>query len=170
MLSMTSAQPLVTALDEAGYATPTPIQQKAIPVLLSGHDLIGIAQTGTGKTLAYLLPIFQALETTDHVGPSAVVICPTRELAIQVAGEADKFGKHLGVRTVLAYGGTSSGSQKQAKSSSVQKLRLPKRRRARWRTAALFQRRGGYWWAILCCCTGRERRPWSKEVSGLSKS
>ena len=101
------------ALDDAGYVKPTPIQAQAIPILLRGHDLIGIAQTGTGKTLAYLLPIFQGLQPGGE-GPQAVVMCPTRELAIQVAGEADRFGKHLGVRTVLAYGGTSSGSQKQA--------------------------------------------------------
>ena len=100
------------ALDEAGYTTPTPIQEQALPLILAGHDLVGIAQTGTGKTLAYLLPILQAYrEPAD--GPQAVVVCPTRELAIQVAGEAERFGKHVGLRTVLAYGGTSSGHQKQ---------------------------------------------------------
>ncbi len=102
---------LVTALDEAGYATPTPIQAKAIPLIMSGHDLVGVAQTGTGKTLAYLLPILHAFKPGGE-SPHAVIVCPTRELAIQVAGEADRFGKHLGVRTVLAYGGTSSGGQK----------------------------------------------------------
>jgi ATP-dependent RNA helicase RhlE len=100
------------ALDEAGYAAPTPIQERAVPLLLAGHDLIGIAQTGTGKTLAFLIPILQAFKSGAE-GPQAVVVCPTRELAIQVAGEAEKFGKHLGLRTVLAYGGTSSGHQKQ---------------------------------------------------------
>ena len=104
---------LLQALDDAGYETPTPIQEQAIPVLMAGHDLVGIAQTGTGKTLAFLLPIFQKMETGGQ-GPQAVVVCPTRELAIQVAGEAERFGKHLGVRTVIAYGGTSSGSPKQA--------------------------------------------------------
>jgi len=99
------------ALDEAGYATPTPIQAKAIPLVMQGHDLVGVAQTGTGKTLAFLLPILQAFKPSAD-GPQAVVVCPTRELAIQVAGEAEKFGKHVGLRTVLAYGGTSSGQQK----------------------------------------------------------
>ncbi len=99
------------ALDDAGYDTPTPIQQKAIPILLTGQDLLGVAETGTGKTLAFLLPIFEALKQGDN-DAQAVVICPTRELAIQVAAEAKKFGDHLGVRTVLAYGGTSSGDQK----------------------------------------------------------
>ncbi|HEX6851587.1 MAG TPA: DEAD/DEAH box helicase [Candidatus Polarisedimenticolaceae bacterium] len=109
------------ALDEAGYTTPTPIQEQAIPILLRGHDLVGIAQTGTGKTLAYLLTIFQGLQDGGE-GPQAVVMCPTRELAIQVAGEAERFGKHLGLRTVLAYGGTSSGMQKQALSDGCDLL------------------------------------------------
>jgi ATP-dependent RNA helicase RhlE len=102
---------LQRALDEAGYTSPTPIQVKAIPLVLAGHDLVGVAQTGTGKTLAYLLPILQAFKSGGD-GPHAVVVCPTRELAIQVAGEAERFGKHLALRTVLAYGGTSSGQQK----------------------------------------------------------
>ncbi len=100
------------ALDDVGYDTPTPIQAQAIPILLSGRDLIGVAQTGTGKTLAYLLPIFENLRPVGD-DPQAVVICPTRELALQVGGEAERFGRHLGVRTVIAYGGTSSGDQKQ---------------------------------------------------------
>ncbi len=101
------------SLDEAGYDLPTPIQALAIPILLSGRDLIGVAQTGTGKTLAFLLPMFEGLRPGGD-DPQGVVICPTRELALQVAGEAERFGRHLGVRTVTAYGGTSSGDQKQA--------------------------------------------------------
>ena len=104
---------LLQALEQAGYSTPTPIQAKAIPILLQGHDLIGIAETGTGKTLAFLLPIFDAFRS-GHEDPQALVICPTRELAIQVAGEARRFGEPLGVRTILAYGGTSSGDQKRS--------------------------------------------------------
>jgi ATP-dependent RNA helicase RhlE len=109
---------LLQSLEEAGYDTPTPIQQKAIPILLEGRDLIGIAETGTGKTLAFLLPIFQRFRDS---GPDtqALVICPTRELAIQVAGQAQRFGARLGVRTVLAYGGTSSGEQKRSLASGV---------------------------------------------------
>jgi ATP-dependent RNA helicase RhlE len=103
---------IARALAEAGYALPTPIQSQAIPLVLAGHDLVGIAQTGTGKTLAFLIPILQAFKPSPE-GPFAVVVCPTRELAIQVAGEAERFGKHVGLRTVLAYGGTSSGHQKQ---------------------------------------------------------
>ena len=102
---------LLASLEEAGYDVPTPIQAKAIPILMQGHDMIGVAETGTGKTLAFLLPIFHGFRPGGH-DPQALVICPTRELAIQVAGEAERFGKQLGVRTVLAYGGTSSGEQK----------------------------------------------------------
>ena len=82
-------------LDEAGYDTPTPIQSKSIPILLGGQDLIGVAETGTGKTLAFLLPIFQRLQSGLH-DPQALVICPTRELAMQVAGDPDYWsGGHL---------------------------------------------------------------------------
>jgi ATP-dependent RNA helicase RhlE len=104
---------VMAALGEAGYTEPTPIQLKAIPVLMEGKDLIGVAETGTGKTLAYLLPIFRRMER-GSADPQALVICPTRELAMQVAGEAVRFGERLGVRTALAYGGTSSGGQKRA--------------------------------------------------------
>ncbi len=106
------------ALDEAGYQTATPIQRKAIPILLEGRDLVGVAETGTGKTLAFLLPIFEKLKPGES-DPQALVICPTRELAIQVAGEAERFGKRLGMRTVLAYGGTSSAYQKKALTAGV---------------------------------------------------
>jgi len=98
-------------LDEAGYSEPTPIQAEALPILLGGQDLIGVAETGTGKTLAFLLPIFQRLEA-DLKDPQGLVVCPTRELAQQVGAEAVRFGQDLGLRTVVAYGGTSSGDQK----------------------------------------------------------
>ncbi len=101
------------SLATAGYSTATPIQERAIPLLIRGTDLIGIAATGTGKTLAFLLPMFQRMTPGDR-DPQAVVICPTRELAIQVAGEAERFGAKLGVRTVLTYGGTSTGDQKRS--------------------------------------------------------
>ncbi len=102
---------ILQALDEVGYDTPTPIQEKAIPILLGGQDLIGIAETGTGKTLAFLLPFFQQLKKNLH-DPRAVIVLPTRELAMQVAAEAEKFGKYIGLRVVLAYGGTSTHDQR----------------------------------------------------------
>jgi len=109
---------LLLSLETAGFDSPTPIQEKAIPILLDGHDLIGVAQTGTGKTLAFLLPIFHRF-VRGGTDTQALVVCPTRELAIQVAREADRFGKEMGVRTVLAYGGTSSGDQKRALAEGV---------------------------------------------------
>jgi superfamily II DNA/RNA helicase len=104
---------ILEVLEEAGYIEPTPIQEKAIPILMQGTDLIGVAETGTGKTLAFLLPIFRHLDI-GAPEPQALVICPTRELAVQVAKESARFGECLGIRTELAYGGTSSGGQKRA--------------------------------------------------------
>jgi len=102
---------LMQALDTVGFTEPTPIQVQAIPFLLRGGDLVGVAETGTGKTAAFLLPILNGMEP-GGADPQALVICPTRELAMQVAGEARRFGDSIGARTVLAYGGTSSGQQK----------------------------------------------------------
>jgi superfamily II DNA/RNA helicase len=104
---------VLSALDEAGFDTPMPIQQQAIPILIKGRDLIGVAETGTGKTLAFVLPMFRSMPSGER-DPRGLVVCPTRELAMQVAGEAERFGRALGVRIVLAYGGTSSGDQKRA--------------------------------------------------------
>jgi ATP-dependent RNA helicase RhlE len=102
---------LMAALDEVGFTEPTPIQAQAIPSLLRGGDLVGVAETGTGKTAAFLLPILNGMKP-GGADPQALVICPTRELAMQVAGEARRFGESIGARTVLTYGGTSSGQQK----------------------------------------------------------
>jgi len=101
----------MTVLEEEGFVEPTPIQAQAIPLLLRGADLVGVAETGTGKTAAFLLPILNGMEP-GGVDPQALVICPTRELAMQVAGVARRFGASIGARTVLTYGGTSSGQQK----------------------------------------------------------
>jgi ATP-dependent RNA helicase RhlE len=102
---------LMEMLESIGFEEPTPIQAQAIPILMKGGDLIGVAETGTGKTAAFLLPALHAMEPGGH-DPQALVICPTRELAMQVAGEARRFGDAMGYRTVLTYGGTSSGHQK----------------------------------------------------------
>ena len=75
---------LKRALDELGFTTPTPIQTQAFPVILSGKDMVGIAQTGTGKTLAYALPIVQDLKFSEQVSPRVLVLVPTRELVVQV--------------------------------------------------------------------------------------
>ncbi|MEO6571381.1 MAG: DEAD/DEAH box helicase, partial [Ilumatobacteraceae bacterium] len=97
---------LLAALDELGYEEATPIQREAIPPLIAGHDLLGQAATGTGKTAAFALPILQLLDTSSRSSsPSALVLVPTRELAMQVSEAIFKYGRHLGVRVVPIYGG-----------------------------------------------------------------
>lgn len=96
-------EPLARAIADLGFESPTPIQAQAMPVLMSGRDLIGIAQTGTGKTAAFALPLLQKVETKKEV--QALVLVPTRELAIQVAGGIYDLGKHTGLRVAPVYGG-----------------------------------------------------------------
>ena len=103
--------PLVQAIDEVGYEAPTPIQRKTIPLLLEGKDLIGQAQTGTGKTAAFGLPILQKLDL-DRKEVQALVLTPTRELAIQVAEAIHTYSRKLGrVRVLPVYGGQSIQTQ-----------------------------------------------------------
>jgi len=96
---------LQQAIEEAGFKEPSPIQQDAIPVVLSGKDMVGQAHTGTGKTAAFGLPILNQLKCDGSV--EAVVIVPTRELAMQVADEIFRFGKFLNIKTATVYGGQS---------------------------------------------------------------
>lgn len=102
-------QEILKAIEDLGYNTPTPIQKQAIPVILSGADLRGSAQTGTGKTAAFILPALCKLakpSTLHGRGPRVLILVPTRELAIQVAEEAAKYSKYLDrVKTVCIYGG-----------------------------------------------------------------
>jgi ATP-dependent RNA helicase DeaD len=98
------ASPLLAALDHAGYQIPTPIQAAFIPEAVTGRDVIGQAQTGTGKTAAFLLPIMQGLRD-DVRGPQALVLGPTRELVVQIAAEAEKLSYGLAYRSVAIYGG-----------------------------------------------------------------
>ncbi|XP_009989325.1 PREDICTED: probable ATP-dependent RNA helicase DDX46, partial [Tauraco erythrolophus] len=106
---------ILTALKKHGYEKPTPIQTQAIPAIMNGRDLIGIAKTGSGKTIAFLLPMFRhimdqrALEEGE--GPIAVIMTPTRELALQITKECKKFSKTLGLRVVCVYGGTGISEQ-----------------------------------------------------------
>jgi ATP-dependent RNA helicase DeaD len=95
---------ILRAVQEAGFESPTPIQARAIPLLLEGKDLIGQAQTGTGKTAAFALPLIQATDVKQNV-TQVLVLAPTRELAVQVAGEFHSFSKHAGIRVVPVYGG-----------------------------------------------------------------
>lgn len=103
---------LVRAIRELGFEKPTAIQEKAIPVLLSGtKDFVGLAQTGTGKTAAFSLPLLQLIDV-DEKFPQALVVCPTRELCIQIVNEIELFKKHIrGVHVVAVYGGASMGAQ-----------------------------------------------------------
>ena len=99
---------LLTAVQALGFTEPTPIQQKAIPVLLQGtRDFIGLAQTGTGKTAAFGLPLLQLIRRQDRY-PQALIICPTRELCLQITGDLDKFkGKNSAISVTAVYGGAS---------------------------------------------------------------
>ena len=96
---------LLEALTALGYEEPTPIQREAIPPLLAGRDLLGQAATGTGKTAAFALPILQALQADRSNTPSALVLVPTRELAVQVSEAMHKYGRALGARVLPIYGG-----------------------------------------------------------------
>lgn len=99
---------ILRALDEAGYTEPTPIQAQAIPELLAGHDLMASAQTGTGKTAAFILPalsLLQEVHSSKSRGPRILVLTPTRELAAQVNEAARKYGKYMRARTVSIVGG-----------------------------------------------------------------
>ncbi|MFS7888033.1 DEAD/DEAH box helicase [Helicobacter pylori] len=90
---------------EAGFTSPSPIQEKAIPAVLQGRDVIAQAQTGTGKTAAFALPIINNLKNNHTI--EALVITPTRELAMQISDEIFKLGKHTRTKTVCVYGGQS---------------------------------------------------------------
>lgn len=104
---------LLSAILELGFTTPTPIQIEAFPVILSGKDVVGIAQTGTGKTLAYLLPILQDLKFSKQLNPRVLVLVPTRELVLQVVEMAESFAKLINVRVLGVYGGVNIHTQKQ---------------------------------------------------------
>lgn len=102
---------LLNAIEEAGYQTPTPVQAAAIPRALAGHDLIAVAQTGTGKTAAFLLPLLMKLKYAQGEDPRGLVLAPTRELVLQIQEHAGQLGRYTDLRTVALYGGM--GIQKQ---------------------------------------------------------
>jgi Superfamily II DNA and RNA helicases len=107
------SNPLLNALSDLGFENPTPVQEKVYPIVLSGRDAVGIAQTGTGKTFAYLLPILRQLRFSDQKHPRILIIVPTRELVLQVVGEVEKLAKYMNVRVTGVYGGTNINTQKQ---------------------------------------------------------
>lgn len=118
-------KPIQTALTNEGYTTPTPIQQQAIPIILERKDLLGCAQTGTGKTAAFAIPILQILsEEREHSRPNmphrhgkekkhikALIVTPTRELAVQVGESFSVYGKHTGLKNTVVFGGVSQFAQ-----------------------------------------------------------
>ena len=102
---------LLAALETLGYEEPTPIQREAIPPLLAGTDVLGQAATGTGKTAAFTLPMLQRIVHGSKTRPAALVLVPTRELAIQVAGAVQRYGKELKISVLAIYGGQAIGPQ-----------------------------------------------------------
>lgn len=103
---------LQKAIDDLGFTSPTPIQEKSFSVIASGRDMMGIAQTGTGKTFAYLLPLLKLYKFTPTHTPKIVILVPTRELVVQVVEEVEKLTKYMSVRTLGIYGGVNINTQK----------------------------------------------------------
>lgn len=105
---------LLTAVTDAGFKVPTEIQQKCIPVLMGGQEVIGIAQTGTGKTAAYLLPVLMKVKYAQGTEPRAIILAPTKELTIQIAEHAAQLATHTDLRILPIYGGVGTKQQIEA--------------------------------------------------------
>ncbi len=124
--SLNLAEPIMKALQEEGYTKPTPIQQQSIPIILEGTDLLGCAQTGTGKTAAFALPIIQLL--SDNYFPKAkrnirtLIVTPTRELAIQIADSFKAYGRHTNLKYTVIFGGVNQNPQVNALRAGVDVL------------------------------------------------
>lgn len=105
---------LLSAIEEAGYEAPTPIQIQAIPLVLAGHDVLGIAQTGTGKTAAYVLPLLMKIKFAQGTAPRALVLAPTRELVMQIDEAIGQLACHTDLRHLAIYGGIGPKTQVEA--------------------------------------------------------
>jgi len=105
---------LQNAIADIGFLNPTPIQKDAYPIILSGKDIVGIAQTGTGKTFAYMLPILQELKFSKQKNPRILILVPTRELVLQMVEMIESFAKYINIRVLGVYGGTNINTQKHA--------------------------------------------------------
>jgi len=101
------------ALDDLGFTQPTPIQEQSFSKILSGKDMVGIAQTGTGKTFAFVLPILRDLKFSKQINPRVLILVPTRELVLQIVEEVHKLTAYMNVRTIGVYGGVNINAQKQ---------------------------------------------------------
>ena len=120
-------EPILRAVEEEGYTHPTPIQEQSIPILLKGKDLLGCAQTGTGKTASFAIPILQHiyLDKQQNTGArtvKALIVTPTRELAIQIADSFTSYGKHTGIKNTVIFGGVKQGQQTNALRAGVDVL------------------------------------------------
>lgn len=113
---------ILMALEEAGFENPTPVQEEVFPVIKSGRDMIGIAQTGTGKTLAYLIPLLMKLHYVQGRYPRAIIIVPTRELVVQVCESIDLLTEYMDIRSLGIYGGTNIRTQQEAVYAGVDLL------------------------------------------------
>jgi ATP-dependent RNA helicase DeaD len=117
---LTLSESMMQSLNEMGFETPSPIQAETLPILLGEPtDFLGLAATGTGKTAAFAIPLLEGLDRNSR-GVKALILCPTRELALQVAGQIDLLGKHMGVRALAIYGGTGYSEQIHGLKSGVQ--------------------------------------------------
>lgn len=124
--SLNICAPILKAIKTEGYVTPTPIQEQAVPVILEGRDLVGCAQTGTGKTAAFAMPILQMLykqqESQARMSSrviKALILTPTRELAVQIGESLEVYGRHTGLRYAMIYGGVSQLPQTKALKTGV---------------------------------------------------
>jgi len=119
-------EPIWRAVEKEGYKNPTPIQAQAIPALLEGHDVLGVAQTGTGKTAAFVLPILQMMSENNVLAsrktPRALILAPTRELAIQIGESVRAYARHLEIRCTVVFGGAPLARQAKALNDGVQIL------------------------------------------------
>lgn len=124
--SLKITEPILMAVQEEGYAVPTPIQQQAIPVILEGKDLLGCAQTGTGKTAAFAIPILQMLDkpkdNDNRRNIRSLILTPTRELAIQIGESFDSYGRYTKVTNAVIFGGVNQNPQTKTLSGNIDVL------------------------------------------------
>ena len=124
--SLNIIEPILKSLQEEGYTTPTPIQAQAIPIVLQGTDLLGCAQTGTGKTAAFAIPILQLLSANKQYDRKrkirSLIVTPTRELAIQIGESFRAYGRHTGITNTVIFGGVNQSSQVSALQNGVDVL------------------------------------------------
>jgi ATP-dependent RNA helicase RhlE len=113
-LNLGLCNPIVQAIEDLGYTVPTPVQNQTIPIIISGKDLIATAQTGTGKTAAFVLPILELLNKDRKLRGKrirALILTPTRELAVQVAANVAQYSTHLNLTSMAVYGGVDTEAQ-----------------------------------------------------------